>query len=209
MHGLGTNFFTLGGGSMLFLLAMFAVLLTYIIERTVFLHSGNVKPQPFIAGIVALLKNDRYGEAMTICEETHGFVPAIVKIALFFGREDGGGDIDYAVRNFVLSVIPTLERRLRSIALIGKISPMVGCIGACVIFSKFLTITSDTSYLQSSSLFALTGNMLTIVPFALFINVCANVGYNFLYGRVRALIYDMEWSYMEIVNFIKQADDEK
>jgi biopolymer transport protein ExbB/TolQ len=194
----------LGGGSMLFLLALFGVLLIYIIERTIFLHSGDVKPQPFITGITALLKNGRHGEAMTICEETHGFVPAIVKIVLFFSREYGG-NTDYAVKNFVLSVLPTLERRLRSIALIGKIAPMVGCIGACVVFSKFMAITSDTSYLQSGALFALIKSMLTIIPFSLLINVCANIGYNFLYGRVRTLVYNMEWGYTEITNFITQT----
>jgi biopolymer transport protein ExbB/TolQ len=170
------------------------------------LHSGNVKPQQFIDGITALLSNDRYKEARTICEETSGFVPMIAKIALFFSKKDREA-ADYAIKKFVLSVIPTLERRLRSIALIGKVAPIIGCIGACVIFFKFMAITSDVSYLQSESLFTLIKNILTIIPFSLFVNVLANVGYSFLYGRVRTLIYNMEWSYVEITNYLSQAHE--
>jgi biopolymer transport protein ExbB len=207
MYGLGIKIFTLGGGSMFILIVMFAILLLYIIERAIFLHSGNVKPQQFIVGITALLANDRYKEAITICEETPGFVPAMVKITLFFSKENAAM-LDYAVKNFAMSVIPALERRLRSIALIGKISPIMGCIGACVIFFKFMAnSTVDTSYLQSESLFALVKNILIIVPFSLFINVLANIGYSFLYGRVRTLIYNMEWSYAEMTNYLSKTNE--
>jgi hypothetical protein len=208
MYGLGIKIFTLGGGSMFLLIVMFAILLMYIIERAIFLHSGNVKPQQFIDGITALLANDRYKEAITICEETSGFVPAMVKITLFFSKENNAAMLDYAVKNFAMSVIPTLERRLRSIALIGKIAPIMGCIGACVIFFKFMAnSTVDTSYLQSESLFALVKNILIIVPFSLFINVLANVGYSFLYGRVRTLICNMEWSYAEMANYLSRTNE--
>jgi biopolymer transport protein ExbB len=175
-----------------------------MVERAIFLHSGNVKPHQFIAGIIALLDNNRYGEAITICEETPGFVPNIIKIALFFHRENRE-KTNYAVKNFVLSTIPILERRLRSIALIGKISPIIGCIGACVIFLKFMANASDASYLQSASLFTMIKGILIIIPFSLFINVLANIGYSFLYGRVRTLICNMEWSFIEITNYLSQV----
>jgi biopolymer transport protein ExbB len=204
MHNLDTRIFTLGGGSMFFLMVLLLVLLVYTIERVIFLHSGNVKPQQFIAGITALLNNDRYGEAMTICEETPGFVPNVIKIALFFHKKNRE-NIDYAIKNFVLSAIPTLERRLRSIALIGKIAPVIGCIGACVIFFRFMANSSDGSYLQSESLFSLIKGILVIIPFSLFINVLANISYSFLYGRVRRLVGDMEWSYIEITNYLSQT----
>lgn len=206
MHSLDAKFFTLGSGSMLLLVALFLILLVCVVERAIFLHSGNVKPQQFIDGITALLSNDRYKEAMTICEETSGFVPMIVKIALFFSKESKEA-ADYAIKNFALSMIPTLERGLRSIALIGKIAPIIGCIGACVIFFKFMANTSDISYLQSESLFAPVKNILTIIPFSLFINVLANIGYSFLYGRVRTLIYNVEWSYVEITNYLSRAHE--
>jgi biopolymer transport protein ExbB/TolQ len=206
MHSFCTKIFTLGGGSMLLLVAMFSILLIYIVERTVFLHSGNVKPQQFIAGIIALLKHNRHREAITICEETHGFVPSVVKIVLFFS-ENGNGWTDYAVKNFVLSVVPTLERRLGSIALIGKIAPIVGCIGACVVFSGFMSNAVCDNYMQSEPIFALIKSILTVVAFALFVNVCANIGYNFLYGRVRTLLYSMEWAYIEMVNFLAQEHE--
>jgi hypothetical protein len=206
MHSLDAKFFTLGSGSMLLLVALFLILLVCVVERAIFLHSGNVKPQQFIDGITALLSNDRYKEAMTICEETSGFVPMMVKIALFFSKESKEA-ADYAIKNFALSMIPTLERGLRSIALIGKIAPIIGCIGACVIFFKFMANTSDISYLQSESLFAPVKNILTIIPFSLFINVLANIGYSFLYGRVRTLIYNVEWSYVEITNYLSRAHE--
>lgn len=196
------NFFLLGDGLMSILIILAVILSIYITERSIFLHSNNIKPQQFTNGIISLLKNGHYNEAMTICEETHGFIPNIIKIALLFHKKDSS-QTEYAVKNFISSIIPTLERRLNSIALIGKLSPVLGCIGSCIIFSHFITfVQTDASYVQSTYLFILISSILKITALGLFINVCANIGYSFLYGRVRRLINNMEWTYNEIMNFL-------
>lgn len=198
----GSNFWMLGDGTMLLLVGLAFLLGIYIIERAIFLHSGNIKPQQFINGITALLKNGRYNEAVTICEETPGFIPNIVKIALVF-HKNIPEKMEYAVQNFVLSIIPNLERRLRSIALLGKIAPMISCIGACIIFANFITYAQiNITYIQSERLFSVVGDILEIISLGIFLNICANIGYSFLYGRVQRLISNMEWSYNEITNFL-------
>lgn len=191
---------------MMLLVVLAFLICIYTIERAIFLHSGNVKPQQFIDGIIALLKNKRYNEAVTICEETAGFVPNIVKIALVF-HKNVPEKMEYAVQNFVISIIPTLERRLRSIALLGKIAPVVSCIGACIILANFIGHTQmSTTYIQTESLFIIFKDVLKIISFGLFLNICANIGYSFLYGRVRRLINNMEWSYNEIINFLSMGN---
>ncbi len=197
-----TNFFLLGNGMMLILFILAFILCMYTIERLIFLHSGNIKPQQFINGITTLLQNNRYNEAITICEETPGFVPSMIKIALLFYKKNPQ-KLEYATSNFILSTIPTLERRLNSVSLIGKIAPMVSCIGACIMFAQFITNAQlSINYIQSEYLFMLISNILKIVSFGIFINICASISYSFLYGRVRRLINNMEWSYNEIVNFL-------
>lgn len=185
---------------LLVLLAFF--LFICIIERTIFLHGSNIKPQHFVNGITALLKNDRYNEAVTICEETLGFVPNVVKIALVFYKNTPN-KMEHAIRSFIVSTIPTLERRLRLIALLGKIAPIMGCIGSCIIFANFITQAQiSMSYVQSEYLFIMITNVLKITSLGLFLNICANIGYSFLYDRVQRLINNMEWSYNEITNFL-------
>ncbi len=202
MYSTESSFLILGDGTMLVLIILAFLLCIYIIERSIFLHSGNVKPQQFINGIIALLRNNRYNEAVTICEETPGFVPSIVKIALVF-HKNAAENVEYSVKNFILSTIPTLERRLNSIALIGKIAPVISCIGSCIIFSHFIMSGhTNVTYIQSENLFITISNILKLISFGLFLNICANIGYNFLYGRIRRLINNMEWSYNEIINFL-------
>ena len=80
-----------GGPVMWVLVALALVGLILFIERTLFLHRGNIpSSKAFLQGIKNALAKRRLVEALTLCEEAPGPVAAVVKAALL--RADASAD---------------------------------------------------------------------------------------------------------------------
>ena len=181
---------------------MSVVLLFYVVERILFLHSGKIKPQQFLDGVISLLRSNRYNEALTVCESSPGVAALIVKTALVF-RKKSPDEICHAVNNAALLEIPLLERRINSIGLIAKIAPLLSFIGVLQLLAKTLGgINAAATYFSASIVIDFMQRAIALVAFGLVVNVLGSLAYNFLHGRVRRLIHDMEWSCNEILNYM-------
>ena len=106
------------------LLLLAVLVLVLFIERTFYLHRGQIKATRFVDGIKNALAKRRIVEALTLCEETPGPVAAVVKAALIHAHDDETR-MRYAVQESAVVELPALERRLGSIAAIAQIAPMV------------------------------------------------------------------------------------
>ncbi|MDR1401900.1 MAG: MotA/TolQ/ExbB proton channel family protein [Puniceicoccales bacterium] len=197
----------LGNFATWILVILVVVLLSYVIERCLFLHSGKIKPQQFLNGVVSLLQSGRYNEALTVCESSPGVAALVVKTALVF-RKKSRSELFHAVNEVALLEIPLLERRLNSIRLIAKIAPMMSFLGVLQILAKTLSgIGHASTYFSASVVISFMQQAVMLVAFGLVINILGTLAYNFLCGRVRRLIHDMEWSCNEILNYIATASD--
>jgi biopolymer transport protein ExbB len=98
------------------------------IERTLFLHRGQIRTSQFLEGIRNLVKRGRRLEALTLCEDMPGPIPGIVKAILMQSGADEG-KLRSAAEEAALIEIPILERRIGSIAAIARIAPLLGLLG--------------------------------------------------------------------------------
>lgn len=110
------------------ILALAVLLLVLFVERTLYLHRGQIRPAAFLDGIKNILAKRRIVEALTVCEETPGPVAVVVKTALLNAGEDET-TMRYAVQEAAVIELPALERRLGSIAAVAQIAPLVGLLG--------------------------------------------------------------------------------
>src|SRR6266567_1007794 len=77
------------GGPMMWVLLLVAVIfLMLTIERTLYLHRGQIRSTAFMGGIKNILAKRRIVEALTVCEETPGPVAAVVKAALLHADDE-------------------------------------------------------------------------------------------------------------------------
>ena len=181
------------------------VLVFYTVERILYLHSNKVKPQQFLNGIISLLRNKRYREALSVCESSPGAVPSIVKVAITF-REKTREELIPIISVAAALKIPLLERRLNSIKLMAKIAPGISFIGSIHILTKILAAIKITeTYFDASLAISFLRCSAILVAFALTINILGELTFSLLRGRVRRLIHDMEWSSYEILNFIDSS----
>lgn len=184
----------------LLLLSLFGF--TIFMERTLFLHRGQIRSNSFIEGIKNLVRKQRLLEALTVCEETPGPVASVVKAGLL-NCERAEDDLRAAMREAALVEIPLLERRIGTLGAIAKVAPLVGLLGTVVaILQGFNLMQATDSYADAAQFSGVVAKALITTATGLAISIMAYLAYHFLHGRVRALIHDMEWVANDMLQFI-------
>ncbi len=191
------------GGPMMFVVAVMAVVsLVLFIERTLFLHRGQIRSKPFLDGIRNTLEKRRIVEALTLCEETPGPVAAVVKAALLHANADAE-KLRFAVQEAAVVEVPALERRLGAIAAVGQIAPIVGLLGTILgMISTFNAFTQGGQYATAHALADGMWQALLVTAGSLFVAIPTHLAYHFLNGRVRSIVRDVEWAGNEIMRYL-------
>jgi len=200
MRELDLTLFARGGPMMWVLLAMGLIGVVLFVERTLYLHRGQIRSTAFVNGIKNILAKRRIVEALTVCEETPGPVAAGVKAALLHADDDADR-MRFHVQEAAVIELPALERRLGAIAAIAQVAPLVGLLGTVLgMTTTFLAFERDyatASVLANGmwqALLATGGSLMLAIP--------AHLAYHFLAGRVRAIVRDVEWAGNEIMKYL-------
>jgi len=202
MSVLDPSLFAKGGPMMWVLLVLGGFALLLGIERTLYLHRGQIKAKAFIDGIKNILAKRRLVEALTVCEETPGPVAAVVKAALLHA-DDSAEAMRFHVQEAAVIELPALERRLGSIAAIAQVAPLVGLLGTVLgMVTTFLAFEQGGNYATAGALSAGMWQALLAAAGSLMLAIPAHLAHHFLSGRVRAVVRDVEWSGNEIMKFL-------
>jgi hypothetical protein len=77
---------------------------------------------------------------------------------------------------------------------------MVSFVGILHVLTRTLhAIGSATTYFSGDIILTTLQRSAAMAALGLTINIFGTLAYAFLYGRVRRIVHDMEWSYNEIV----------
>lgn len=172
------------------------------IERTLYLHRGQIRAKAFVDGIKNTLAKRRLVEALTLCEETPGPVAAVVKAALLHA-DDPAEAMRFHVQEAGIVELPALERRLGSLAAIAQVAPLVGLLGTTLgMINTFEAFQRGGNYAMAGSLSAGMWQALLTAAASLMLAIPAHLAHHFLTGRVRAIVRDVEWSGNEIMKYL-------
>ena len=199
------NFISQGGPVMYPLLIISLLGFILFIERSLFLHKGQIGTQDFLSGIKNLVRKKRLVEALTLCEDTPGPMARIMKSALLnYGKSRE--TIRSAIQSAAIVEIPTLERRIGTIAALARVAPLLGFLGTLIAALQALYLLESFNG-DSGVLSRLLAEALITSASGLAISVMAMLAYHFLSGRVRALVHDFEWVGHDIHEFLSMQSD--
>jgi biopolymer transport protein ExbB len=202
MPGFDFSLFAHGGPMLVVLVLMAAVVIVLFIERTLYLHRGQIRSKPFIDGIKNTLERRRLVEALTLCEETPGPVAAVAKAALLNADKDAER-MRFAVQEAALVEIPALERRLGSIAAVAQIAPLVGLLATLLgMITTFHAFMQGGHYATANALANGMWQALIGTAGSLLVAIPSHLAWHFLSGRVRSLVRDVEWAGNEIMQYL-------
>lgn len=185
------------------LLGLSFLALVFVIERSLFLHRGLILSSDFIEGVRNNLRAGRPLEALAACEESPGPVPRVVKAALL-RHSTGATSMRAAATEAALLELPVLERRLGTIAAIGRVAPLIGLTAALFSGFNLVTALSDGSiYASAKNIFPQIQSALANAGFSLVIATGCSLAHHFLVGRVRSIVTEMEVAAHSIITYVE------
>ncbi|MGB0743142.1 MAG: MotA/TolQ/ExbB proton channel family protein [Opitutales bacterium] len=194
------NFIIQGGPVMYPLLIVSILGFVIFIERTLFLHKGQIGTEDFIEGIKNLVRKKRLVEALALCEDTPSPLARIVKSALL-NYGESREVIRSAIQGAALVEIPVLERRIATLATFARVAPLLGFLGTLISSLQALYYLEQANA-DSGEFSRLLAEALITSASGLAIGVMAVLAHHFLLGRVRALVHDFEWVGHQIYEFL-------
>jgi len=192
-----------GGPFTWVILALALIAAVFFLERTLFLHRGHVRSSDFIEGVRNNLRNGRPIEAIAACEESPGAVPRVVKAALL--RMSSGEDaMRAAATEAALLELPVLERRLGTLAALGRIIPVLALAGSVLAGFDVVSALRDGSlYGTADGLLGGLQSALATAALGLVISALCSAGHHFLVGRVRSIVTEMETAAWSLITFVR------
>jgi biopolymer transport protein ExbB len=193
------------GGPMIFLLlGTSAAALTVFLERLLQYHREQINSTEFLNGVRNVLKRDNVVEALAICDATPGPVARLVKIAIL-SRERGREGVREALEDAGALEVPRLEQRLSYLATIAQIAPLMGLLGTVLGFIKVFQSIEDAGLAaHAGQLSQGIWQALICTGAGLAVSIPCYAAYNYLVGRVNAIVLDMEQVSTEVLNIVTE-----
>jgi biopolymer transport protein ExbB len=195
--------FLADGGLMIWVIvAASAVALVVFFERLLTYHREQINSTAFLNGVRNVLRRENVVEALAICDATPGPVARLVKVAIL-NRERGREAVREALEDAGSWEVPRLEQKLNLLATIAQIAPLLGLLGTVLGFMDVFRAIQDAGLSANvhqlsagiwQALISTAGGLAVAIP--------SYAGYNYLVGRVNAIVLDMEQVSSEILNIV-------
>jgi len=187
------------------IMATSAVAVAVFLERLLQYHREQINSGEFLNGVRNVLKRDNVVEALAICDATPGPVARLVKVAIL-NRERGRFAVQEALEDAGAWEVPRLEQKLNLLATIAQIAPLLGLLGTVLGFMKIFRVLEEAGLSAHAS--QLSGGIrqaLICTAAGLAVAIPSYAGYNYLVGRINAIVLDMEQVSSEILNIVTPA----
>jgi len=195
------------GNPVIWLILLASITAVFIIlERLLYYHRAQIDVAEFLHGIFNVLKRNNVVEAVAICDETPGPVAHVLRAAILRCDEDESG-LRAAIEEVSLIEVPRLEKRLKGLATIAHLTPLLGLLGTVLgMIGFFQAMQAAGSFVSTSDLAAHIWKALLTTAAGLTVSMPCFAFYNFLLGRVASLVLDMEKAASEIVYFLTHSN---
>ena len=192
------------GGPIMWVILGCSIIAVFIfLEKLFYFHRVQINVGDLVRGLVNVLKRNSIVEAISLCDDTPGPAAHILRAAIL-SYEQGEDDLRQAIDDAGLGEIPKLESRMKLLATIAYIAPLLGLLGTVLgMIDVFHTITTRGAMVNASDLANGIGMALFSTAAGLCVAIPCFVAYNYLVSRIESITLDMEKSSSEIIYFFK------
>jgi len=190
-----------GGVMMIPIIIASIVALAIIIERFLYLRQVRLDGDSFMDKIRRVLGADRVEEALSICENTPGPIPGLIRAGIE-EREGSKEEIKEAIEDAATREMPALERYLPALGTIANISPLLGLLGTVLGMIKSTDVLATQGTANTLGLVGGISTALITTAAGLLVAIPVLVSHNYFVNRVNSLILEMEIRSTELVGLL-------
>ncbi len=206
----GLELILAGGPVMYFILLCSLFALAIFIEKMIYFSSINTNVQRLKNRIFSSIKDNKFKEAVTLCDNNQAPIAKILKAGI---TKNGSSreEIKEAMEDASLFEAPKLEKRLSALATIAHIAPLLGLLGTVMGMTRsFHTIQIRSTSLNPVSPGDLAGGiweaLLTTVA-GLIVAIPTYVAYNYCVSRVNRIILEIEHGATELLHLLHHISE--
>lgn len=203
------NFFWEAGLMFWLIVVLILIAIGVFLDRLLRLRKIGIDPQDFLQGVFNVLDKGQVSEALAICEETPGPLPALVSEAVTH-RDSEEGHLRELLAATAHAELSRLERRAMLLSLFAQLLPLLGLIGTFVCgYSALVAIDAEAPLVQ-------TGVAVRAVAEALTTTIAGLIGAAFCYAahhilvlRTDALSLNMDMATALTLDYLDRAMPEE
>lgn len=198
--------FIMKGGIMMYPLLLVSVIsMTLIIERLIFFSKINNLDVSLLQKIKQLITNKKLEDLKALLSSQKTPVAEVLMTGVENINVDTN-DMDIAMEQHAVSIIPKLESKLWILDTIITMAPLLGLLGTITGMIKAFQIFSNKGLNQPTAISGGVGEALIATATGLIIAVFTLLFYNYFNTKVRRLIKDMEFASNEFVRMVKEVE---
>ena len=201
-------FFAEGGIFMWVILFVFGVSAGIIIERILLLARYRINAVGLWQRVRELVLSDRDQEAINLCKKSQAPLPRIFSSGLKYAKTNER-QIQNAVDEVMLEVVPELEKRIGHLTILANISTLAGLLGTIFGLRTAFTGVAMADPTQKASVLASgIAEALNVTALGLMVAVMVLLSYSFIQARVTNMIDDIDQFSVKLINLLveRQGD---
>jgi biopolymer transport protein ExbB len=203
------NFFKQGGAFLYPIAAVFAVGLAFAVERFIYLHRVAKGNRRLWAELAPLIKAGNFRRAMEVAEKTDSALSTVMRygmsrIATAQRRED----IEKAMEESLIEVIPHLEKRTHYLATLANIGMLMGLLGTVIgLINAFAAVAAvnpaEKAAMLSASISVAMNNTALGLGLAITLLLC----HMYLETKTTELVDSLEVASLKFLNSVTERRD--
>lgn len=196
--------FRQGGGWMYVILVVSIIAIGIIIERFIFLFfKYNINAHAFMAQIQKLVMANNIDRAIKLCNAApSAALPKVIKAGLTRANK-GEVEIQNAIEEATLEVVPQIMKRVGSLQALANIATLLGLLGTIIglieAFEALKSATPDTRQELLSQGIALAMNT---TAFGLIVAIPCMVAHLFLSGMTKKIVDEIDQYSVKLENLL-------
>jgi len=212
MDGFSTvvRFFQDGGVFMYLILVLFAVGLAIALERFIFLQSARSGSRKIWDEMVPVLKEGKFDQAVAMASASKASIAHMLSygLARIQERVQHRDEIETAMEEGLMEVVPRLEKRTHYLATLANIATLMGLLGTIMGLIQAFTAVANADPAQKADLLSASISVaMNTTAFGLMTAIPLLLIHAFLNTKTTELVDSFEMAAVKFLNIITKDND--
>ncbi len=204
------RFFQEGGTFMYLILMLFAVGLAIAIERFIYLSAAKRTSRKTWNGLVPLIQQGKFDQATQLATESKAAIAHMLSygMARIQERNQHREEIEMAMEEGLMEVVPKLEKRTHYLATLANIATLMGLLGTIMGLIQAFTAVASADPSQKADLLSSSISVaMNTTAFGLMAAIPLLLMHAFLTTKTTELVDSFEMAAVKFLNLITKGNN--
>ncbi|MEM9101463.1 MAG: MotA/TolQ/ExbB proton channel family protein [Pseudomonadota bacterium] len=207
MYNSVVSFFQDGGAFMYPIAIVFAIGLAASIERFIYLNVTRAKNRIFWNRLTPVLTKGDIRQALQACTSSDTALGRIIAYGLsILDKEHQIEDVERAMEEGMLEIVPRLEKRTPYIATLANIATLLGLLGTIMgLITAFTAVANADPAEKANLLSASISVAMNTTAFGLMVAIPLLLLFTYLQSKTNEIVDSLEMASVKVINIVRKA----